>query len=435
MHHGLISASFITPFLSMMGLTSERSDRFWRGPLVRLARRVLNAPRLHRKFATMNGESAVTMMRQLLKLAARPAPVGRAVAGRGGQAPAARRVVGGAQPRCRCSSEIDIPVYLGCDWENVPLHLPSTFTAVGRLRDNPAVRMGMLGRVRADLAVGEPARRGAGLVRPLAEGPRHRHPRRARRSATCCPAPTSGAPPSTGRRRAAPPGTCAAGRRAAGRRRGRARRAAIHGAGRGLNRVKASPIDPPSLLSWTSAPLHADLDIVGDIELRLVASATAIDTAWIATLLDVGPDDTRRAGHRRLGCAPACARSTRRPAARAPRCCRAARPRRCRSARRRLPDPVGAQCPPVRRRPPYPAGPHQRRPGPRDTGDHELPACQRGHQQRQHRALGVAPAASGDFGVLSIATRDRARQGRRQARPVMMSTNSRCTRRSPVISG
>ena len=24
---------------------------------------------------------------------------------------------------------VDIPVYLGCDWENVPLHLPSTFTA------------------------------------------------------------------------------------------------------------------------------------------------------------------------------------------------------------------------------------------------------------------------------------------------------------------
>ena len=41
---------------------------------------------------------------------------------------------------------IDIPVYLGCDWENVPLHLPSTFLAWKALADNPNVRMGMLDR-------------------------------------------------------------------------------------------------------------------------------------------------------------------------------------------------------------------------------------------------------------------------------------------------
>ena len=32
---------------------------------------------------------------------------------------------------------IDIPVYLGCDWENVPLHLPSTFTAWQALDQQP----------------------------------------------------------------------------------------------------------------------------------------------------------------------------------------------------------------------------------------------------------------------------------------------------------
>src|ERR1700749_3011568 len=29
-HHGLVSSAFITPFLSMLGLTSARSDDFWR---------------------------------------------------------------------------------------------------------------------------------------------------------------------------------------------------------------------------------------------------------------------------------------------------------------------------------------------------------------------------------------------------------------------
>ena len=38
-HHGLVSSSFLTPFLSMMGLTSGRSDQFWRSlPLARSLR-------------------------------------------------------------------------------------------------------------------------------------------------------------------------------------------------------------------------------------------------------------------------------------------------------------------------------------------------------------------------------------------------------------
>ena len=60
--------------------------------------------------------------------------------------------------------------------------------------------------------------------------------------------------------------------------------------GAGLNRAAASSIDPPGMLTWTSAPLETDVDIVGEIELRLVASATAADTAWIATLQDVARD-------------------------------------------------------------------------------------------------------------------------------------------------
>jgi predicted acyl esterase len=58
--------------------------------------------------------------------------------------------------------------------------------------------------------------------------------------------------------------------------------------GTGLNRVPADPAaEPPSQLTWTSAPLDTDVDMVGDIELRLTATATAADTAWIAVLQDV----------------------------------------------------------------------------------------------------------------------------------------------------
>ncbi len=29
-HHGLVSSSFVTPFLSMVGLTADRGEGFWR---------------------------------------------------------------------------------------------------------------------------------------------------------------------------------------------------------------------------------------------------------------------------------------------------------------------------------------------------------------------------------------------------------------------
>jgi predicted acyl esterase len=58
----------------------------------------------------------------------------------------------------------------------------------------------------------------------------------------------------------------------------------------GLHRAQASPTDPASSLTWTSEPLERDLDIVGEIELRLDAMSTAIDTAWIVVLheIDIG---------------------------------------------------------------------------------------------------------------------------------------------------
>ncbi len=58
--------------------------------------------------------------------------------------------------------------------------------------------------------------------------------------------------------------------------------------GTGLNHVPADPAaEPPSQLTWTSAPLDTDVDMVGDIGLRLTATATSADTAWIAMLQDV----------------------------------------------------------------------------------------------------------------------------------------------------
>jgi predicted acyl esterase len=60
--------------------------------------------------------------------------------------------------------------------------------------------------------------------------------------------------------------------------------------GIGFDRPHASESDPPAMLTWTSAPLEHDTDVLGPIELRVDATHTAPDTAWIVVLQDVAPN-------------------------------------------------------------------------------------------------------------------------------------------------
>ena len=289
-HHGLLSSGFVTPFLSMIGLTSDRSDEFWRSLPVQLARKVLHAPPLHRKFATMNGEASLVVMRQLLKLPHDPHPWDQLWLNAAVKHPL-RDEWWDERDLTPLLDRIDIPVYLGCDWENVPLHLPSTFLAWKALADNPNVRMGMLDRYGLTwpweslhtealawfdhwLKGRDTGIVGGDPVRYALPGSDEWH------SAESWP------PRGTHRELALrADGTLADDEGEPG-----AREYMVLGAG--LNRANPSPIDPPSTLMWTSDPLEEALDIVGDIELRLVAAATASDTAWIAMLQDVSPDET-----------------------------------------------------------------------------------------------------------------------------------------------
>jgi predicted acyl esterase len=242
---------------------------------------------VHKKFETMNGEAAVTMLRQLLKLPHNPHPWDELW-----QEAAVKHPTRDAWWEERnlmpMLKEIDIPVYLGCDWQNVPLHLPSTFATWKGLSDNACVRMGMLGKF--------------GLTWPwesmhtealawydhwlkghdtgITDGPPIRYflpGADQRRTSDSWP------PKALHRELAlrADGGLDADEGEAGGRE--------FMVLGSGLGRITASEIDPPSLLAWTGAPLSQDIDVVGEIELRLVASATAMDTAWIATLQDVAP--------------------------------------------------------------------------------------------------------------------------------------------------
>jgi predicted acyl esterase len=287
-HNGLFSSSFITPFLSMVGLTAGRSDKLWRSLPLRLFRDVLTAERVHAKFATMNGESALTVLRQLLKLPHDPHPWDDLWLDIAVKHPT-RDEWWEDRNLVPLLKDIEIPVYLGCDWQNVPLHLPSTFTAWKALSGSRCVRMGMLGEfgltwpwesLHAE-ALAWFDHWLKGVDTGILEGPAIRY---------FLPGAdewhTSGAwPPQEGHREFA---LRADG--ALGDDEGEPGSREYLVLGAGLNRAKPSTLDPPTVLAWTSEPLASALDVVGDIELRLVASATAIDTGWLATLQDVAPD-------------------------------------------------------------------------------------------------------------------------------------------------
>ena len=288
-HHGLVSTAFISSFLSMVGLTSSKSDGFYRSAPFAIARRILNRPRLHKKFATMNGESANGILNLLMKLPHPPRPWDELWQDIVVKRPL-RDEWWDDRDLTPLLENIDIPVYLGCDWENVPLHLPSTFSALPNLTKSPCVRVAMLGKF--------------GLTWPwesmhiealawydhwlkghdtgILDGPAFRYflPETEEWKAVESWPPADSSHHEFALRADG----------VLGNDEGDPGSREYMALGTGLNRPKPSSIDPPALLIWTSAPLEEDLDVAGDIELRLVASATALDTAWIVVVSDVAED-------------------------------------------------------------------------------------------------------------------------------------------------
>lgn len=291
MHNGLFSSGFVTPFLSMVGMTSARPDGFWRSKLLEAASAVLHMPAIHEKFATMNGEAAIAGLKAVLKLHHPPRPWDELWNAIAVEHPF-RDDWWEERNLLPLLDRVEVPVYLGCDWQNVPLHLPHTFKAIERLKNSPHVQVALMGEhglawpweslhVEA-LAWFDHWLKGRDTG--ILEGPRLRF---ALPGAAGWQSADSWPLPGTQHRAFA--------LRADGNlddAEGEAGTRAMMTLGAGLNRARASEIDPPALLEWTSPALAGDLDVVGEIELQLDATSTAPDTGWIATLQDVAPDDS-----------------------------------------------------------------------------------------------------------------------------------------------
>jgi hypothetical protein len=293
MHNGLMSSSFVTTFLAMIGMTSGHTNKLWRSRLVNGIGDLLRTPNIHRKFATANGEAAMAGLRVLLKLHHDPHPwddLWRAVA----VEHPARDEWWEERNLVPLLDRVRVPVYTGCDWGNGPLHLPGSLTAINALPNSPHVQVAMLG----DLGISWPWEtlhvetlawydhwlkgRDTGIL----DGPSFRYQLRKGESDGWQTADAWPVPGIAHRELA----LCSDGKLSTSG--GEAGQRTYMTLGAGLNRARASEADPPPSLTWETEPFTGDLDVLGNIELRLDATASAADTAWIITLQDVAADDT-----------------------------------------------------------------------------------------------------------------------------------------------
>ena len=288
-HHGLLSASFITPFLYMIGMTSGLSNKFLRGNFIAAARKILTTPAIHKKFAHANGEAAIAGLKLLLKLHHAPHPWDDLWLSIAAEHPF-RDEWWDDRDLFPLLEKIKIPVYLGCDWQNVPLHLRHTFPAFKALKNSEHVRVVMMDdygltwpweslHIEA-LAWFDHWLKGKDTG--ILDGPRFRY-----------------VLPGTGKWYASDswPVTGTTYQSYALNADGlldeeettKGERKMLF-LGQGMNRPKPSEIDPPSQLIWDSKVFENDMDMVGEIELQLDAICSASDTAWITVLQEVDKD-------------------------------------------------------------------------------------------------------------------------------------------------
>ena len=285
-HHGLMSSGFLTPFLFMIGMTSGQTNKLWRSKLLDAMRALLLSPGIHKKFESANGEAAIAGLKVLLKLHHDPHPwddLWRAIA----VEHPFRDAWWEDRNLLPLLDRVEVPVYLGCDWQNVPLHLPHTFTAYERLRNSKHLQVAMMGA--------------HGLAWPweslhieaiawfdywlkgqdtgILDGPHFRYllpEAEGWRTTDVWPI-----------REVVHHAYSLRADGGLSKDEGQAGSRTYMNLGGGLNRPRASETDPPAFLQWTTPPLPHDLDLIGPIELRLDATCTAPDTAFIAFLQDV----------------------------------------------------------------------------------------------------------------------------------------------------
>ena len=145
MHHGLFSSGFVTPFLAMVGLTSARSDHFWRSALVDAARgraaHAAAAPQVR------HDERRVVDRRSCTPRSSSTTTRTRGTTCGGPWRSSTRCVTSGGTSGtcCRCSTGSRFPRTSAVTGRTSRCTCPRRFRPCGALTNAPVVRVGMLG--------------------------------------------------------------------------------------------------------------------------------------------------------------------------------------------------------------------------------------------------------------------------------------------------
>jgi predicted acyl esterase len=143
-HGGLLSATFALNWMRAVAIFAGLDDKFLRGKLTELGSQILRSPRIHGIFAHHNGESALALFGFLTRKD--PSGPWAALVEATSILNPVKNAFWQERDSLALASRIKVPVYLGCDWENVPMHLPSTFASWRALSPHVPVRLAMLGR-------------------------------------------------------------------------------------------------------------------------------------------------------------------------------------------------------------------------------------------------------------------------------------------------
>jgi putative CocE/NonD family hydrolase len=144
-HGGMFSSGFLGPFTVGMGIASGQRPEFFRGAAFKALSAVLRTDVVHRRFESFNGEAALPALAKVMRGAYAADPWDKLYFQAAVEHPLYDAFWAERDLRDRLAT-VDIPVYLGCDWANVPLHLPGTFHAWRALSHQGPVRMTVLQR-------------------------------------------------------------------------------------------------------------------------------------------------------------------------------------------------------------------------------------------------------------------------------------------------
>ena len=141
-HRGVLSSGFFSSWMATVGIMAGVSDEKWHSTGLDLARRALDTQLVHGRMEHVNGAVAAKVLRQL-RAHYDEEPFGRLWQQAAVEHPTHDAWWDERNLRAELG-EIDIPVYLGCQWDNVPVRLPSSFPVFEALAHNPNVRLTLL---------------------------------------------------------------------------------------------------------------------------------------------------------------------------------------------------------------------------------------------------------------------------------------------------